>query len=351
MRFTDAGIEDFMEDIEKDYSKPAAAAADPRSASPAAGSQTTNAAAPASSSSAPAAAPSAAHTHARPPTPQTKYTTDKTAGESDFIIAKEAYHAGSSADLTVNPQGQEVPTGRSGGVETVTREGQMAAPAHGAVPMDIDRPTPTQDMNALMVQANQEIRQLREEQTQAAMTDRVKKLSKASDSDDRERFVRSLPPSAGFSEEPSSTEMEIDTQHPRSESPSSTLPDQQELVRQIAHRVSQQLRDAGKRGDGGMDYHALIAQEIEKEQLAGSLPSTPTGSRQSSVHRSKDEGNGSPRLVSAPGSPQTRSSTNMVVDETPFDRNVKVFRPPADNSTPLSNQSKRFVQVRSILVI
>jgi len=328
MRFTDASIEDFMEEIEKDYSKSAAAVADPRPASPAV---------------APSSAPTPSTAHARPSTSQTRHTTDKTAGETDFIIAQEAYHGGSSADLTVDPQGQEVSTGRSGGVETLTREGQMAGPAHGAVPMDIERPTPTQDMNALMVQANQEIRQLREEQTQAAMTDRVKKLSKASDSDDRERFVRSLPPGAGLTEESSSIEMEVDTQHPRSESPSSTLPDQQDLVRQIAHRVSQQLREAEKRGDGGMDYHALIAQEIEKEQLAGSLPSTPSGSRQNSVHRSKDEGDASPRLVSAPGSPQTRTSTNVVVDETPFDRNVRVFRPPADNSTPLSNQSKPFL--------
>ncbi|GJJ72320.1 tether containing UBX domain for GLUT4 [Entomortierella parvispora] len=340
MRFTDASIEDFMEEIEKDYSKASAA---PESASPAAGAQSTQDAARASSSppspaAVAASAPSAASTHAHSSAHQTKRTTDKTAGEKDFIIAQEAYHGGSSADLTVNLQGQEAPTGRSGDVEILSREGHMAAPAHGAVPMDIDRPTPTQDMNALMVQANQEIRQLREEQTQAAMTDRVKKLSKASDSDDRERFVRSLPPGAGLIEEPASNQMDIDPQHPRSESPSSTLPDQQELVRQIAHRVSQQLRDAEKRGDGGMDYHALIAQEIEKEQLAGSLPTTPTGSRQNSVHRSKDEGDASPRLVSAPGSPQTRASAKTGEEEAPFDRNVKVFRPPADNSTPLSNQ-------------
>jgi hypothetical protein len=211
------------------------------------------------------------------------------------------------------------------------------------------RQTPTQDMTSNMVEINQGIRRHQEQQTQAALTDRVKRLSKLSDSSDRDRFVRSLPPgspdSQQFTEEPEG--MDIDPSQPRSESPSSSLPNhEQEVVRQIAHRVSLQLRDAQKRGDSTMDYHNLIAQEIEKEQKAGVLPATPPGSRQNSVNKVMAENGGPIRPVT----PQSRQTT--MIEET-TDRQVKVFRPPADDATPLSNQSKfpHSIHVTASLII
>ncbi|KAF9582032.1 Tether containing UBX domain for GLUT4 [Lunasporangiospora selenospora] len=322
MRYTDAGIEDFREEIERDYSRETATI------------NAQNSPASSSSSSAP-----------EPTTPAFNTTTvhsgqvltDKTAGEKDFILSRDAYHGGASSDL-VNPQGVPVPgmTSRTGSIDPDSREGNMAAPIpSGGIDLNLQRNTPVQDMNTAMIEANQEIRQLREQETQAALTDRVKRLSKASDSSDRERFVRSLPPGA-FTEEPVS-EMDVDTPQPRSESPNAALPSQQDLVRQIAHRVSQQLRNAQKRGDSTMDYYALIAQEVEKEQKAGALPPSPAGSRHNSIYKSKDEDVGSPRLVTAPGSLPASGSAETAVKET-VERNVKVFRPPTDNSTPLSNQ-------------
>ncbi|KAI8602981.1 hypothetical protein EDD21DRAFT_53057 [Dissophora ornata] len=313
MRVTDAGLEDFMEEIEREHSRPA-----------------------------PDAAVSSATQSAEPTPairqPTRKFTTDKTADEKnkDFMQTKEAYHGGSSSDLGINPQGVQAPlsemTARSGSIDLSSREGQMMAPTPGVgVNIDIQRQTPTQEMSVAMIEASQGIRQYQEQQTQTALTDRVKKLSKGSDSSDRERFVRSLPPGA-FTEEPIS-EMDVDSPVPRSESPTSSLPSQQDVVLQIAHRVSMQLREAQQRGDSTMDYHTLIAQEVEREQKAGVLPSTPTGSRSNSFYKSKAEDESSPRLVATPD--QSRQSAAV---EEPFDRNVKVFRPPADNATPLSNQ-------------
>ncbi|KAG0322902.1 Tether containing UBX domain for GLUT4 [Dissophora globulifera] len=349
MRFTDATIEDFMEDIQRDYSRSAVAASNAAESTEASSSSSS----PSSESSAVVTAspdspktPVAAPVSTQPPpspkkqasssshgSPHRQFTTDKTAGERDFMMAQDAYHGGSQSDLGINIQGIQVPlpgmTNRSGGVESESREGPVVAPGPSS-DINIQRQTPTQDMNAAMIEASQEIRQLREQQTQAALTDRVKKLSKSSDSSDRDRFVRSLPPGA-FTEEPQN-EMDIDPIPHRSESPTSTLPDQDDVVRQIAHRVSMQLKEAQQRGDSMTDYHSLIAQEIEREQRAGVLPSTPTESRNNSIRRSKDKAEESPLLIATPDS---KSSTTV---EEPFNRNVKVFRPPADNATPLSNQ-------------
>ncbi|KAF9965419.1 Tether containing UBX domain for GLUT4 [Mortierella alpina] len=330
MRYTDAGIEEFMEDIERTYTQPAAAN---NGASPAESSV------PSSVMAAPAS-PVRKSTTSNPASPKRQFTTDKTASDKsgmDFTQNTETYTGGSPSNVVIKADDAQEPlpgmTSRSGSIENTDRRGHLVAPSPGAS-ADIQRQTPVQDMNSAMIEANQEIRQLREQQTQAALTDRVKRLSKASDSSDRERFVRSLPPGA-FTDEPDS-EMDVDASHtPRSESPFAATGSQDDVVRQIAHRVSQQLRQVQQRG-GSMDYHSLIAQEIEKEQRAGVLPSTPTGSRHNSVYKSKVEEDGSPRQ---PGSPPASSrSTTMPVTEESFDRQVKVFRPPSDTDTPLSNQ-------------
>ncbi|KAF9359533.1 Tether containing UBX domain for GLUT4 [Mortierella sp. AD094] len=337
MRYTDAGIADFIEDIERDYSQSTKTNSEsthdapPRSASPS--SSASSAPTHASNATTPAlplsGAQGSALRHSSPPrqgsmaypvrVPIRQPTMDKTLGEVDFIQAKEAFH---HTDFGINPQGIETPemTARSGGVEIDSREGNMIAPTPGtSINIDIQRQTPVQDISAAMIEHSQEIRQLQEQQTQAAMTDRVKKLSKASDDSDRERFVRSLPPGSygDITEEPDNM-MDVDSQ---------------ELVLQIAQRVSQQLKNAQRRGDSTVDYQTLIAQEIEREQKAGALPSTPTGSRNNSFYRSKVEDDASPMLVAPP----SRSSTMAMVEEK-VDRNVKVFRAPADSSTPLSNQ-------------
>ncbi|KAF9087833.1 Tether containing UBX domain for GLUT4 [Mortierella sp. AD031] len=315
MRYTDAGIDDFLEDIEGDFSQ---------------STITVSASAPISQSRPQSQSPSQPERQAtlpKPVTPTRQFTTDKTAGEGGgYKIAHEAYQGGNTPAPGITP--------RPGEIEALTRETSIQIEGTGG-DLNMQRQTPVQDMASNMVEINQGIRRHQEQQTQAALTDRVKRLSKASDSSDRDRFVRSLPPGAAvseeFTEEPEG-DMDVDPPYRRSESPNSSLPNpQHEVVRQIAHRVSQQLRDAQKRGDSGMDYHTLIAQEIEKEQKAGVLPATPTGSRQNSVIQAKGE-SGSPVR---PGTPQSRQTTMV---EEPTDRQVKVFRPPADDATPLSNQ-------------
>ncbi|KAF9954656.1 Tether containing UBX domain for GLUT4 [Mortierella alpina] len=336
MRYTDAGIEEFMEDIERNYTPTAAAS---NGASSAESSLPTPVSATAPEVMAAPASSVRKSTTSNPASPKRQFTTDKTAADRsgmDFINTTDAYNGGSSSNVVIKDDNQApLPdmTSRAGSIEIEDRRGHLVAPSPGAS-ADIQRQTPVQDMNSAMIEANQEIRQLREQQTQAALTDRVKRLSKASDSSDRERFVRSLPPGA-FTEEPDS-EMDLDSSHtPRSESPFAGAASQDDVVRQIAHRVSQQLRQVQQRG-GSMDYHSLIAQEIEKEQRAGVLPSTPTGSRHNSVYKSKVEEDGSPRQ---PGSPSASSkSTTVSTTEEAFDRQVKVFRPPTDTDTPLSNQ-------------
>ncbi|KAF8949141.1 Tether containing UBX domain for GLUT4 [Haplosporangium gracile] len=337
MRYTDAGIEDFLEDIERDYSQSTAAAAAP-AATPAATPTSTSAPAnpvtdsPPVSQSCPQsqrAIPERQST-LKPVIPTLKFATDKTAGEGGhYLVAHEAYQGGGGGS---NPPIGLTP--RAGDVEASNRENSVQIEGSSG-DLNMQRQTPTQDMTSNMIEINQGIRRLQEQQTQAALTDRVKRLSKASDSSDRDRFVRSLPPGSptpeAFTEEPEGF-MDVDTPQPRSESPNSSLPNhEQEVVRQIAHRISQQLRDAQKRGDSTMDYHSLIAQEIEKEQKAGVLPITPTGSRQSSVNKAFAE-SGSP---ARPVTPQSRHTT---MAEESIDRQVKVFRPPADDATPLSNR-------------
>ena len=161
-----------------------------------------------------------------------------------------------------------------------------------------------------MVEATQEIRQLREQQTQEALTDRVKRLSKSADgsSSDKDRFVRSmtlyeepdeiLVPSRGLAAthkaptlprtaSPLSNTVSTQMSMPQQPQPQQQQLPQDDLVRQIAQRVSQQLKLAQLRGDSGLNYHSLIAQEIVKEQRAGSLPISlpisPAESRKNSV--------------------------------------------------------------------
>lgn len=212
-------------------------------------------------------------------------------------------------------------------VNNTKREGNIIVPGTGASSGgnsegDTPRQTPAQDMNSAMIEVSQEIRQLREQEAQAALTDRVKRLSKAGESSDKDRFSRSLqfadPPvtaigssstagpssstlastgiSAPFTEEPA-MDMEADSDmntdinpHPLPQR-SASVPSPQEVVRQIAHRVSQQLREAQLRGEPTLDYHTLIAQEIVKEQKAGILPVSLTGSRHNSVDKAKTSTN------------------------------------------------------------
>ncbi|KAF9978182.1 hypothetical protein BGZ75_010123 [Mortierella antarctica] len=207
--------------------------------------------------------------------------------------------------------------GRIGSIFRRTRDGApSSAPHNGGSPSGgsdggSPRQTPSQDINSAMVEATQEIRQLREQQTQEALTDRVKRLSKSADgsSSDKDRFVRSMT----LCDEPA--EILISSRQyttinkmpppPRAASPLSTtvstqtsMPQQQQhiprddLVRQIAHRVSQQLKLAQSRGDSGLNYHSLIAQEIVKEQRAGSLPISPAESRKNSVDAPGSSTNG-----------------------------------------------------------
>ncbi|KAF9206596.1 hypothetical protein BGZ49_002161 [Haplosporangium sp. Z 27] len=166
---------------------------------------------------------------------------------------------------------------RGGSVSSVYRDGPGNAGGSGndggAGGADGSGPaqTPTQDISSAMVEASQEIRQLREQQTQEAMTDRVKRLSKTSDnSADKDRFVRSMSPYQPMADG------DMGSSSSSSSSASSSLPGQyEELVRQIALRVSQKLREAQERGDVTADYHSMLAQEIAESQLAGILPGSP----------------------------------------------------------------------------
>lgn len=295
MRYTDASIEDFMEDIEQDYSQPSEPA-------------------PSQSSHTPEKSASESGTFIR----------DKTAGEKEaFSVSKDSYQGG---EMGINSQGKPTPgitTSRSGTVESTHRDHMVAPPQ---VDIDLQRQSPMQDLNVEMIETTQGIRHRQEQEAQAALTERVKRLSKSSDRSDMDRFVRSIP----LTEEPAS---ELDA-----ESLSTNVPIEQDVIHQIAKRVSMQLKEAKQRGDSTADYHNLhnlIAQEVAKEQRAGSLP---TGSRSNTihtVHKSKVDQEASTRLVAAPG-----QSTSSTTAEEQVDRHVKVFRPPADESVPLSNRSK-----------
>ncbi|KAF9432797.1 hypothetical protein BGZ76_010312 [Entomortierella beljakovae] len=202
--------------------------------------------------------------------------------------------------------------GRTGSVDNMFRDGHLVGPGNtggssgdgngdgndGGAP----RQTPTQDISSAMVETNQEIRQLREQLEQQAMTDRVKRLSKTSDSAaDKDRFVRSMDYThpmddsagmgmgMGMGSSSSSILNNNITTSPGSESPkftstAATSPGQEEIVRQIAQRVSQKLKEAAQRGDTTASYQALLAEEIVKEQLAGVLPVSPAESRKNSAH-------------------------------------------------------------------
>ncbi|KAF9324866.1 hypothetical protein BG006_000161 [Podila minutissima] len=232
-------------------------------------------------------------------------------------------------------------TARGGSLDVMNtkREGNIiisgaSASSSGNSDGDTPRQTPAQDMNSAMIEASQEIRQLREQEAQAALTDRVKRLSKTGESSDKDRFSRSLqfaePPvaargsstagpssstlastgiSSPFTEEPT-MDMEADSNISADVNPrplpqsSASAPSPQEVVRQIAHRVSQQLREAQLRGEPALDYHTLIAQEIVKEQKAGILPVSPPGSRHNSVDKAKASPN---RAALPPIAPTTNA--------------------------------------------
>ncbi|GJJ68290.1 hypothetical protein EMPS_00636 [Entomortierella parvispora] len=190
-------------------------------------------------------------------------------------------------------------TGRAGSMDPNSRDGHLVGPGNGSNSSnsgngenDGQRQTPAQDISSAMVEANQEIRQLREQQTQEALTDRVKRLSKSSDgTSDKDRFVRSMPlpfipepeedammassstkESAGSM--PTTSNVTTPTLATTATSSSITTPpqSQNDLVRQIAHRVSQQLKEAQERGEPTLNYHSLIAKEIVRGQRAGVLP-------------------------------------------------------------------------------
>lgn len=142
-------------------------------------------------------------------------------------------------------------TPRAGVVAPVCRDGHLPSSGTGGNGSDgeSNRQTPTQDISAAMIEANQEIRQRLEQQTQEALTDRVRCLSKNSDSSsDKDRFLRSM-----------------------HGSPTGKKNQQDDIVRQIALRVSRMLKEAEERGETALDYQTLIAQEIAKEQQAGML--------------------------------------------------------------------------------
>ncbi|KAF8945168.1 hypothetical protein BGZ47_003165 [Haplosporangium gracile] len=140
---------------------------------------------------------------------------------------------------------------RAGVVAPICRDGHLPSSGNGGNGSDGEpnRQTPTQDISAAMIEANQEIRQRLEQQTQEALTDRVRCLSKNSDSpSDKDRFLRSMHGSSLGKKD-----------------------QQDDIIRQIALRVSRMLKEAEERGENTLDYQTLIAQEIAKEQQAGTL--------------------------------------------------------------------------------
>ncbi|KAG0216395.1 hypothetical protein BGX28_002865 [Mortierella sp. GBA30] len=202
-------------------------------------------------------------------------------------------------------------SGRAGSIDTFRRDGIPGAPSNNGNGSpgsngDLPRQTPVQEINSSMVEVTQEIRQLREQQTQEALTDRVKRLSKSSDSasSDKDRFVRSMtlptvydePEGVASNYHNSRTTRttiplrstvplvrKVSTRTQSQPLPQESLGRQQSLVKRIAHRVSQQLREAQQRGESRLNYHSLIAREIVKEQRAGSLPNSPAESCKNSA--------------------------------------------------------------------
>ncbi|KAG0254308.1 hypothetical protein BG011_005823 [Mortierella polycephala] len=253
MRYKSSGIEKYIEEIERDYSQPKAVT-----------STSSTFKQPMLSS---------------PPPPQQSAET-----QVPGMTGRTGAIQSNSRD------GNQVGPGAGGGSGSAGGAGGPgAAGGAGGAGGDNQRQTPTQDISSAMVEATQEIRQLREQQTQEALTDRVKRLSKSSEgSSDKDRFVRCMMPELTL-DTPPCTNIESDISHPpRRYSPTSLaqipLSQQEELVWQIARRVNQQLKEAQMRGDSNLNYHSLIAQEIVREQKAGVLPNSPTVSRKNSAH-------------------------------------------------------------------
>ncbi|KAF9907644.1 hypothetical protein EC991_010764 [Linnemannia zychae] len=182
--------------------------------------------------------------------------------EPSFVLPASIAQPNNDKPLSGNvsiptPYAMPVPslTARTGYMGSVCRDGHLPSSGSGGGGNGSDgetnRQTPTQDISAAMIEANQEIRQRLEQQTQEALTDRVRCLSKNSDSSsDKDRFLRS---------------MHVDGSNPTKKN------QQDDIVRQIALRVSRMLKEAEERGETALDYQTLIAQEIAKEQRGGML--------------------------------------------------------------------------------
>ncbi|KAF8918501.1 hypothetical protein BGZ58_004847, partial [Dissophora ornata] len=294
MRYTNHGIDKYMEEIERGTSSPTTASLTSTSAPPLGQlSEATS---------------SSTSTSTSPLVRLLKATTSR--GARSSFRSRDAR----TLNLPVDPQGFQLQTpvisGRSGTIGTQFREGHLGGPGNGAGPGNENNggpggvpgpgQNPTQDINSAMVETTQEIRQLQ------AMTDRVKRLSKSADgsSSDKDRFVRGMdyiPPVLSQTSRNRTFNIPVET---TAASQISYAPLEQQaqaqgsamavtataisnprdvLVRQIAHRVSQQLREAQQRGDSDTNYQALIAKEIVKEQKAGALPISPAGSRKNSM--------------------------------------------------------------------
>lgn len=253
------------------------------------------------------------HTDAKVEVPND--TTPKRNKSSKAVPSNPLVALGTPNSPSLEESAFHVPTmtGRAGAVDTSSRDGHLVGPGNGAGSnsgngeSEGQRQTPTQDINSAMVEANQEIRQLREQQTQEAMTDRVKRLSKSSDgTSEKDRFVRSMPlpfiperEENGMMAGPSKRELAISTPTmsnittptlaTTATNSSMTTPplSHNDLVRQIAQRVSQQLREAQERGEPTLNYHSLIAKEIVRGQRAGTLPVSPENCRQNSEYVEK----------------------------------------------------------------
>ncbi|KAF9166049.1 hypothetical protein DFQ26_008803 [Actinomortierella ambigua] len=362
MRFTDASIDDFMEDIVKEYPRPGAdGATSPTLQATAVASPPTS-----SSTSKPTLTtvqPASVASNGEP----SPMDVDPTPAVPEPAETRSAVVPTTLERSQPAPFVMPLMTARSGSVTTDKREGIVLSPGASATSPTVNDgpiqgPSAEESMNTAMIEANHEIRQLREQQAQAVITDRVKRLARAQDGSDRDRFVRSIP-AADFTDEPTEfeepvTPVAVAAGVPVAVNASvSAVQSQEELVRQIARRVSQQMRSASARGDSTLDRYSLIAQEIEKEQRSGTLPISPGGSRENSMSQPKSKSPSPPPRKDSSSSVSSQSSSVAAATAEPVVRpsppssasapkppmtitplNVRVFRPPEDSSTPLSNQ-------------
>ncbi|KAF9972982.1 hypothetical protein BGZ73_003832 [Actinomortierella ambigua] len=359
MRYTDASIDDFMEDIIKEYPRDGASVGVDGATSPTLQPTIVTPQSPASQPTSEPAQPRSLANHSEPspmdvdPTPVVPEPVET----RTTMVPTTMKHSSQPATVVA------VMTARSNSGTNTSREGIVLSPGASATSPtvadgSIQRPSAEESMNTAMIEANHEIRQLREQQAQAVITDRVKRLARAQEGSDRDLFVRSIP-TADFTDEPTEFEeaVPVPTAATAVNASISAVQSQEELVRQIARRVSQQLRSASARGDSTLDRYSLIAQEIEKEQRSGTLPISPVDSRQNSISQPKSKSPSPPPRTDSTSSESSQtaviaatttksaahssplSSTSALKPPaviTPLD--VRVFRPPEDSSTPLSNK-------------